>query len=319
MKRYLGIDIGGTNIKMAVVDSRGRVETRGVIETRASEGPAPALRRVAAAVPQLTRGRGVAGAGVGCAGLIDAAGVVRHSPNLPAWEGKHLGRIARRLFGVDTSVDNDATAAAWGEYRCGNNDGCDDFVFVTLGTGVGGGVVSGGRLVRGAQNFGGEVGHVCVAKGGRRCHCGARGCAEAYAGSYGMVRTARELLSRRSGRLLTPWVKREGRRLTPELIAQAARRGDAVARAVIAHAGEHLGVLVASLVHVFNPEVVVIGGGVSASFDLILPHVRGTLVRQVFSASARGVRIERSLLGNDATAVGAAMLTRDAARDSERR
>jgi len=318
LRRYLGIDIGGTNIKMATVDSRGRVEARGVIETRACEGPAVALRRVAAAVPQLSRARGVARAGIGCAGLIDASGVVRHSPNLPAWEGKHLGRIARRLLGVDTSVANDATAAAWGEYRCGGNDGCDDLVFVTLGTGVGGGVVSGGRLVRGARNFGGEVGHVCVVKGGRRCHCGARGCAEAYVGSYGMVRTAREMLSRRSGRYLARWVKGEGRRLTPELVAEAARSGDAVARAVMTHAGEHLGVLVASLVQVFNPEVVVLGGGVSASFDLLLPHVRRTLARQVFSASARGVRIERSLLGNDATAVGAAMLARDTEREAKK-
>jgi glucokinase len=258
----------------------------------------------------------VEGAGIGCAGLIDGAGVVRHSPNLPAWEGKRLGRIAGRLLGVHTNVENDATAAAWGEYRCGGNDGCNDFVFITLGTGVGGGVVSGGRLVRGAGNFGGEVGHVCVHKGGRRCHCGARGCAEAYVGSYGMVRTAREMLARRRGRLLSRWVEDEGRRLTPGLVADAARRGDALARAVIADAAEHLGVLVASLVHVLNPEVVVLGGGISASFDLFLPHVRRTLKRQVFSASAGVVRIERSLLGNDATAIGAALLARDAGRAS---
>jgi len=311
---YLGIDIGGTNIKIATVSARGKVLERGIVETLPRRGPAEALRRVAGAVATLTRGRALRGAGVGCAGLIDSKrGVVLSSPNLREWENEPLGRIARRALGVYTVIDNDATTAAWGEYCCGANRGSSSLVFITLGTGVGGGIVIDGEIVRGAGNFGGEVGHITVNPAGPRCHCGNHGCLEAYAGAWALRRTVRDLLKKRRGRYLTKWMD-ERRALTPELIAQAARQGDGVARAVFRVAGEALGTAVASLVNVLNPDAVVIGGGVSASFDLLSPHVMRTVERRAFEEPASMVRIERSRLGNDATVIGAAMFARDRER-----
>lgn len=311
MKVYLGVDVGGTNIKIASVGTGGRVLARGIIDTNPDDGPTTAFRRVAAAVPSLVRGRDVVAAGVGCAGLVDhATGRLHASPNLKRWENTPLRRIARRSLGVYTTVDNDATSAAYGEYRAGGNRRCRHLVFLTLGTGVGGGVVSDGRIVRGTSGYGGEVGHTAVSADGPRCRCGTRGCLEAYAGGYAVVRRARELLGARRSRYLTRWLE-EGRRLTPHLVFEAARRRDAVGTRVAREVGEALGVAIGSLVNVFNPEVVVLGGGVSGSFDLLAPHIERVVARRAFGESVTAVRIERSRLGNDATAVGAAMFARD--------
>lgn len=318
MTLFLGVDVGGTNIKLAVVGPDGRVRSRGVMDTNPGEKPQKAFRRIQQALPALV-GRGcVAAAGIGCAGLINPGkGRLYASPNLAAWENSPLRRIAEDAFGVYTIVENDANSAAWGEYRCGSNKGKKDLVFITLGTGVGGGVICDGRLLRGTANYAGEVGHMVISRGGPRCHCGGRGCLEAYLGSYGIVRSARELMKRKKGRLLEKLVKEKKMGLTPELITYAARRRDAVARSVIKTAGENLGTGLASLVNIFNPGVIALGGGVSGAFDLLIPHVERTVRRQAFAESARLVKIVKSVLGNDATAVGAAMLAQDNLREHE--
>jgi glucokinase len=316
LKAYLGIDIGGTNVKIAVVGRSGTIRARGVIDTNPSEGPRPTFRRIRTAAESLAgiaRGSEIVAAGVGCAGLIDPVeGRLHSSPNLPAWENTPLRRIAERAFRVYTFVDNDANSAAYGEYRVGASRGVRNMVFITLGTGVGGGVVVDGRLLRGAANYAAELGHTPVCADGPRCRCGSRGCLEAYVGTYGLVRSAREALRGGKGRTLRRWVHEEGKRLTPLLIFEAARRRDAVASAVVRAAGEQLGVGIASFVNMFNPEVVVLGGGVAGSFDLLRPHIERVVRRRAFPESARMVKIVPSLLGNDATAVGAAMLARDA-------
>jgi len=315
---WIGIDIGGTNIKLAVVGESGRVLDRGVIETVAPEGPAAAFTRIHAAAAALSRGREISGVGVACAGLIDVEkGLLRSSPNLASWEGAPLRRIAKRHFSLPISVDNDANSAAWGEVCAGGRKGASDLVFITLGTGVGGGIVAGGRLVRGVSNYAGEVGHTTVDPAGPRCRCGNRGCLEAIAGSYGMIRRARALARERPGRYLSKWIERDRRKLTPALIAEAARKGDGAARRVLRETGEALGTAIASLVNLLNPEAVIIGGGVSEAFDLLSPHVHRVVERRAFPEPAAQVRIERSQLGNDASVIGAAMFARDYARRSE--
>jgi glucokinase len=315
VKLYLGIDIGGTNVKVAVVGPTGKVWTRGILETDAGAGPRPAFDRIAKAAVTLAGFRKDAvlvAAGVGCAGLVDPVrGYLRASPNLPAWENSPLARIASRALGVYTIVDNDANGAAYGEFTAGACKGMSDLVFITLGTGVGGGVITGGRLLRGAANYAAELGHTAVSADGPRCRCGSRGCLEAYVGSYGLIRSARAVLKEKNAGLLADWVVREKRRLTPKLIFDAARRRDPAARAVVKLAGERLGVGVASLVNLFNPQAVVVGGGVAGSFDLLKPHVERTVRRRAFAESATMAAILPSELGNDATAVGAAMLARD--------
>lgn len=308
MNVYLGIDVGGTHIKLAVIDSSDRVRARGMIDTEAGAGPAPAFDRIAAALPTLMPARGrLAAVGIGCAGLIDTRrGYLYSSPNLPTWQNTSLVRIAQRRFGVYTTIENDANAAAYGEFKFGGRKRLTDLILITLGTGVGGGVVTSGRLLKGAADFAGEVGHMTVDPAGPRCGCGNRGCLEAYLGSRGLARTTRAMLKKRRGRILSA-----GGKLSPERIMGAAREGDAVGKAVVKDAGMRLGIAVASLVNVFNPQVVALGGGVSASFDLLRPHVEHEVSLRAFAEPARMARIEPARLRNDASALGAAALARE--------
>jgi len=304
---YLGVDIGGTNVKVAVVSAAGRVLVRGVIETRAGEGPAPTFRRIHHAARHLVGKGRVAGVGIGCAGLLDSRSKrLRASPNLPGWQGAALERIAGVHFGVPILVENDATCAAFGESFARGPNG-RDLVMITLGTGVGGGIISDGRVVQGVSGFAGEIGHMIVDPNGPRCRCGARGCLEAYAGAYGIARTARHALRRRGKRRLAM-----GGRLDARAVFEAARRGDPAAREAVRVTGERLGTAIASLLNLLNPSMVVIGGGIAASFDALSPHVRRTVERGAFAATARAARIEPSRLGNDAAVVGAAMLVHGA-------
>jgi len=308
MSQYIGIDIGGTNIKIATVAADGRVLARGLIETRPGEGAASAFRHIHAAARHLASSRGVDAVGIGCAGLIDATrGVLRSSPNLRAWQGAPLAQLARRHFSVPVMVQNDATSAAFGESFARGTRG-RNLVFITLGTGVGGGIVVDGRVARGASGFGGEVGHMVVDPDGPRCRCGRRGCLEAYAGAYGIVRTARSLLARTTR--ATP-LRRSG--LSAWKVFEAARHGDPVAGEVARITGERLGLAIAVLLNTLNPSAVVIGGGVSGGFDALEPHVRRAIRRHAFPETVAAARIERSRLGNDAAVVGAAMLARAAA------
>ncbi|HXV13902.1 MAG TPA: ROK family protein, partial [Candidatus Krumholzibacteria bacterium] len=212
-------------------------------------------------------------------------------------------------FRLPVVLENDATSAAFGESFVRGERG-RDLVFITLGTGVGGGIVADGKVVRGAAGFGGEIGHMTVDPNGPRCRCGSRGCLEAYAGAYGILRAARAAAKSR-GRSRSPLARRlAGRGVTARDVMDAARRGDGVGREAARVAGEHLGLAIASMLNVLNPSVVVIGGGVAGGFDVLEPHARRTVARFAFPDAVRAARIERSRLGNDAAVVGAAMLAR---------
>ena len=303
VKPYLGIDIGGTNIKLAAVSATAGVVERGLIETHASEGAARAFARIHAAARLLGRD-GIEAVGIGCAGLFDERrGVLTASPNLKAWEGTKLARIASKHFSVPILIQNDATCAAYGESVVRGPRG-RNLVLITLGTGVGGGIVMDGHIVRGVSGFGGEIGHMVLDPKGPRCRCGRHGCLEAYVGSYGIVRTATEL---RRGRK-----RPRAAKLSAFSVFEAARAGEPWARETIRITGEHLGIAIAILLNTLNPSVVVIGGGVSASFDVLAPHMRRSVARHAFRETIRAARIERARLGNDAGVVGSAMLVRDA-------
>jgi glucokinase len=316
VKVYLGIDIGGTNVKIAVVGATGRILARGVVETLPGEKPQKTFRQIRLACDSLVKIRRkaeIVAAGVGCAGLVDPArGFLHTSANLPGWENSPLGRIATRALGVYTTVDNDVNCAAYGEYRTGVNRRIKNLVFVSLGTGVGGGVVVDGRLLRGAANYAAELGHMTVNFGGPRCRCGNRGCLEAYVGSYGILRSARERLREGKGRVLRRWVTDRKQKLSPGLVFEAARRRDAAATAVVREAGDVLGIGLASMINIFNPESVVLGGGISGSFDLLSPYVERAIGRCAFTEPARMASVTRAVLGNDASVAGAAMLAKDA-------
>ncbi len=310
MPFILGVDIGGTDIKLGIVDDSAaaapfsREIVSGTIPTRAGEGPELAAARVRAWCEE--RDAAPAAAGIACAGLIDGArGILHVSPNLAGWIDVPLRALFERELGVPAAVENDANAAAYGEWRAGAGRGLRSFVCLTLGTGVGGGIVLDGSLYRGATGFAGEIGHTVILADGPPCACGSRGCLEALIGAPAITRRARELYGAREG---TP--AGSGSIGSVADLARAAAAGDEIASRVFEETGRFLGVALANVVHILAPEAIVVGGGVAGAGEILFGPARETLRRCVMDASMAEVRIVPAELGNRAAVLGSALLAR---------
>ncbi|MXG90789.1 ROK family glucokinase [Nocardioides flavescens] len=307
-----GIDVGGTKILGGVVDEDGSI-----VEELRVESPATSAEAIEEAIEglvvQLASRHPITCVGVGAAGYIDKQrAVVMFAPNI-AWRDVDLKGDLEQRTGLPVVVENDANAAAWGEFRYGAGHDVDDLLLVTVGTGVGGGVVLDGSLYRGAFGVGAEIGHMRVVPDGILCGCGNRGCYEQYASGSALVREARGAV--RAGSLLArELLDRAGGdpdRITGPLITEAARAGDPFAVEQLASLGRWLGEGIASLTAVLDPAVVVIGGGVSEAGDLLLGPARAAFGSQLTGRGHRPVlEIRKARLGNRAGLIGAADLAR---------
>ncbi|GAB2985167.1 ROK family glucokinase [Nocardioides montaniterrae] len=291
-----GIDIGGTKIAGAVVSADGEILAADRIESPAVD-PAALKRAVAELVGSLAAQHPIRAVGVAAAGFVDRdRSTVRFAPNI-AWRDEPLGSDLADLVGLPVVVENDANAAAWGEFRHGAGRDADDQLMITLGTGVGGGVVIDGRLLRGAYGAGAEVGHLCVVPDGHLCGCGNRGCLEMYASGTALVRNARAASGDPS--------------LTGPEVMRRAQAGDPFAIEQYAEIGRWIGHGLASLVAVLDPALIVVGGGVGEAGDLVLEPARAAFRAEL---TGRGHRPEAPIvhaeLGNDAGVIGAADLAR---------
>ena len=293
----LGLDIGGTKIAAGVVDGSGRVHSFLVAPTEAARGPDDGLERLFALGRRAIDAAGVDGevaaVAIGCGGPLDGRRGVLVSPlHLPGWRDVPVVELAERAFDRPASLENDATAAAAGEFHFGAGAGTRHMVYLTISTGIGGGVVVDGRLYRGARGNGGELGHVSVDLAGRICPgCGAAGCLEAYASGTAIAQRAREAGLGE---------------VTAADVAASARAGDAVAEAVWDEAVEALACGVTSIVNVFEPEVVVLGGGVSRAGEQLLGPVRERVRTSAVSAGGRASGVVQAALGEHVGVVGAA-------------
>lgn len=304
--RAVGVDVGGTNIRAGLVDDSGAI-----VDQERAATPEDGGQRLDVMVDLVTEVVGRTGAsqapvGVGAAGLVDLSGVVRYAPNLD-WRDAPLQDDLAAALGVAVRVENDAAAAAWGEYRVGAaQHAAGGALMLTVGTGVGGGLVMDDRLVRGATGIGGEFGHMIVAEGGPRCPCGNRGCLEALASGSAIGRMARAAVADREvpdSRL------HDLDDVTGTVVTRAAGDGDALARRILARAGTWLGVGIASLVNSLDPEVVLIGGGVLSSGALLLdPAIEAYHERLVARQHRTVPPVLRAELGDDAGLIGAALL-----------
>ncbi|HSJ43631.1 MAG TPA: ROK family protein [Euzebyales bacterium] len=304
--RAVGVDVGGTKVRAGLVDGAGTIIDQE--RTATPEDCAQRLKAIVDLVTEVVARTGASGVpvGVGAAGLVDLAGVVRYAPNLD-WRDAPLQDDLADALGVAVRVENDAAAAAWGEYRVGAaQHASGGALMLTVGTGVGGGLIMDDRLVRGATGVGGEFGHIIVAEGGPRCPCGNRGCLEALASGSAIGRMARTAVADREAPDSALYDVGE---VTGTAVTRAAQEGDVLAGRILARAGTWLGVGIASLVNGLDPEVVLIGGGVLAAGVLLLdPAVEAYHARVV----ARGHRtvppVLRAELGDDAGLIGAALL-----------
>jgi glucokinase len=311
-RQAVGIDIGGTKIAAVRISAEGEIRAGTVTTTPANDQSAalPAIEVAAAEV----MGDGVVAIGIGMAGLIDVrSGTLLSTPNL-VWRDLPLGEGLRAKYGLPVTVNNDATAAAWAESRLGASRGRADSLFVGIGTGIGGGIVSGGRLIRGAYGLAGEIGHTIVEPGGPLCGCGNRGCWEQVASGLAIARAGRRAVTDEPGSSIARLAGGDPQRATGELVTEAAQGGDEVAVAILATVARRLGEGVASLVNILDPEIVVIGGGVGEAGDVLFGPLREAFLASVEGADVRPeVPIVPAQLGNEAGAIGAALLAFDAA------
>lgn len=316
----IGIDVGGTFVKVAAVEPSGRILRRGRLPTEPNHGP---LRLVEEVCDLLGSWKGPeyrrAAVGLGLAGDVDALkGRLRFTPNLPGWEGFDFKSALSRRLGRPVVVENDANCAVWGAYVTELKRKPRCVVGVTLGTGVGGGLILDGRLYRGATGSAGEIGHTRVADPGEPCHCGQRGCLEAYAGNYGIARAARRLLRARpsQGRLLRR-LSPDLSALTPEHLTQAAEGGDELAREVWRRTGRLLAAGLANVVLVLNPDVLLLLGGVSRAGRWLMEPLRRGLDAQPFRTPFRHA-VVRLAANREGGCVGAALLALESSRRGPR-
>ena len=302
------MDVGATKIAAAVISPEGEIVNRVRYPTPSSRSTL--LETLADAISKVSEGFEVAGVGLGVPGLILAQeNKVIFSPNLRAIEGIMLKDELEPKVGLPVTVNNDNNAATWGEFRFGAGSEAKHLLFVGLGTGIGGGIVLHGQLLRGAQGAAGELGHVTVQATGPRCACGNRGCLEAFASGSAIGRRAREVASERPGSALGQLAAE--RKLVGEDVTDLARQGDDGALSVLEEAGRWLGIGLAGFVNIFNPKVVVVGGGVMEAGELILKAARREVYLRARSPSRELVEVKEAALGPDSGMLGAAALAQD--------
>jgi glucokinase len=304
----LGVDLGGTKVKTALVDTRGRIVAVDTHSTHPERGSDGVIVDVLACVKGCLgkARRDAAALGIGVAGQVDVHGVVRYAPNL-RWRDVPLRERLEANLELPVVVVNDVRAATIGEWRFGSGGNVDDLVVLFIGTGIGGGVVSGGRLLQGCSNTGGELGHMTVDVNGRKCHCPNRGCLEAYAGGWAIAERAQEAVRTdpAAGASLSTLAGGVDQ-ITAFNVSQAYRGGDALARRLIAETGQYLAAGIVGLVNAFNPCLIVLGGGVIAGVPELVPQVEAFTRQYALLAAVEPLQFAVAALGSEAPVIGAA-------------
>lgn len=307
----IGVDLGGTKIDVAQVDATGKVHARLRLPTDVKSGPAAVERQIRNAVNDLCGKNFTSapvGIGIGVAGQVEpGTGVVRFAPNLNWHDLPLLGNLEQSLHMSGIAI-NDVRAATWGEWLYGAGQGCSDMICVFVGTGVGGGIVSGGRMITGATNTAGEIGHITIDMNGPVCYCGNRGCLEAFAGGRAISRYTREIIiaDPAQGQYLLKLAGGELEAITTKMIVEAAHVGDALSMKVMVRMIEALIAGCASIVNILNPARLVLGGGVTEGFPELLERVKEGIRKRALPAAAEKLEVVPAGLKNDSGVVGAA-------------
>ena len=318
MTRYaLVADVGGTQMRAALVDSDGEVTHKRASLTLANRGRQDILERLLASLEGLASVAppgSLVGVGLAIAGPTDPeTGTVYSPPHIPCWDGYSPVAAVEERLSLKTFVANDATLAALAEHTYGAGRGRRHMVYLTLSTGIGGGIIVDGNLYTGNRGFAGEVGHITIDPDGPLCHCGNNGCLEALASGTAVARMARKRLDAGEASALTRHLEDEGGDVDARAVAEAAASGDGVAQEIMAEAGAYLGIGIAGLVNAFAPEIVVVGGGMSEGLDLMLPGIGREMERRTMGHQRGLVPVVKARLGDNVSLLGAAALVFGAA------
>lgn len=303
----IGVDLGGTNLKAGVVGKEGKILHRLSTKTNADADSQTISNQILELIAEIIKisdlkKTDIIGIGIGSPGLVDKKGeTILFSPNLPKWRNIPIKRMIAKRFIVPCVLENDANAAAWGEKWVGAGKEASSMVMLTLGTGIGGGIIIDNRLWRGANNVAAEIGHMVIQMDGPQCNCGNRGCVEVYASATGMVRRFKELLEGGISSSL-----KDCNEITAKMINDAASKGDKASLDIIEETGRYLGIAIVNIMHILNPEMFVLAGGMIGSGELLMNPIRQTVSQRAFEASYKDTQIVFSQLGNDAGIIGAA-------------
>lgn len=288
--KYIGIDLGGTNTKIALVNKSGRILERREFSTKSCQDKNSLIKAISENINQL-KVKGASGVGIGVPGLVDSKnGIVHHLTNIAGWKDVNLKKELERKTGLKVCVDNDVNLMALAESKYGAAKKALSVFCITLGTGVGGGIVINGEVYRGNTQSAGEIGHICIDQNGPKCNCGRRGCVEAYVGN--------SYIAKKAG-------------FTPESLTKLARQGDRRAKNIWKETAQYLGRGLVMVVNVFDPEVIVIGGGMTGAGDFLFKPLRDYVKKNALSVPGNKVKIVKAKLGNDAGVIGAAELAHE--------
>ncbi len=311
LKYAIGVDLGGTNIKIGVVTNDGKIKEKVSLPTKAKKGPEFVVKQIIHGINEVQKKSKVKidGIGIGSPGsIIQNKGTVENPPNFPGWKKVHLGKLISKGTGLHTVVDNDANAAAIGEMIYGAGKETKNFIMVTLGTGVGGGIIIDGKIYRGERGAAGEIGHVTVNYNGRKCKCGSRGCVETYIGNSYLIDDVKKNLPRHENSKINELINGDLSLLSPKVISEAYKMNDKYAAEIIERAGLILGYGIASVVNLLDISNIIIGGGVAGFGKPLFGSVKKSIIERVMIPFKGNISVRRAKLKNDAGIKGAAAL-----------
>ncbi len=310
-KYAVGVDLGGTSVKAGIVSHEGKIIKKLSLETFASMGPEEVINQIKKGIAQILTGSKlkIRGIGVGSPGSVSPKkGTVENPPNFPGWNKINLGKILYKEFNIPIHVENDANAAAIGEMIFGAGKKLDSFIMITLGTGVGGGIIFKRKLFRGEFGAAGEIGHMSVDLNGPKCNCGSCGCIEAYVGNNYLVKRIKNELTEHRESKIWELLKNNLDDLTPLIIDEAANAGDEYARSIVKNMGLYLGAALASAANAFDIGTFIIGGGVAGFGKPLFDSIQQTAASRVLTPIRKRIKVLPARLKNDAGIKGASAL-----------
>lgn len=310
MDYYVGIDLGGTNTKIGLLNIEGDILKSSIIKTLSSEGVDKTMERIWGVIQELAKETNInvediKGIGMGIPGPVEEQSIVAFFANFPWGTNVNIKEKLEKITGIETKLDNDANIIALGEAKYGAAKGSKSSVTVALGTGIGGGIYVNGMLISGFKGAGGEVGHMKIVKEGRLCGCGQRGCFEAYASATGLIREAVSRLTVNKQNLLYTMIEGNIAGLEAKDIFDAAKEGDAFSLDLVDYEAEYLAMGIANILNIINPETIVLGGGVALAGDILLNPLRKKLEKYALPVTLEDLKIVQGILGNEAGIKGA--------------
>ncbi len=310
-KFAVGVDLGGTTIKVGLVDGNGKIVKKVSSDSNSSKGPEAVIKQIKNGIEEVIKGNRekVLGIGIGAPGAVKLKkGTVENPPNFSGWGKVHLGNIIQKEFDLDVYVENDANAAAIGELIYGAGKYYKNFIMITLGTGVGGGIIIDKKIYRGDTGIAGELGHITIDSSGPKCKCGSIGCIEAYIGKDYLIERTKIKLKERNDSILLKLTNGNLNLLTPKLIQSAVEQGDDFSKSVVVDTGTKLGYALASAVHVLDIATIIIGGGIAGFDKLLFDAVESSLKERVMKSFRDRITVKPAKLKNEAGIKGASAL-----------